>query len=225
LRGYASANAKSPLGARLVALGTFFGAREEDRATLVAWKNDATPLPRCEPSDRCMWECGPRAWPKPVATVGEFVERCVEPTLAGIFAVPEARSPFDDDTGGLVVYTYDNPPPSPRERKVSGTVAIGAMKIDGQIAGADRVVAGRLRALARTCYTQGLERDEKLAGSIVLWIDVAPDGDVTSTKIAENEGLPPQVTQCIATAARRLRFEKSANGASVKVPLEFEPAR
>ncbi|HZU84960.1 MAG TPA: hypothetical protein VE987_18645, partial [Polyangiaceae bacterium] len=77
----------SDLGAKLTAAGSYYLARKAEAGPVVALDDDKTPVPKCEPADQCGWQCDV---PKPgsqeketknIATVGEFVKWCIEPSL------------------------------------------------------------------------------------------------------------------------------------------------
>ena len=105
---------------RIAALGAYFGASTEHRATLARFERDVAPLPRCEtraPSASggsetvratCTWACDParRATDDtpsavPVRTIGDLVRSCVEPTL-GRPGAPLPVSPFDESFRGAL---------------------------------------------------------------------------------------------------------------------------
>jgi hypothetical protein len=78
----------SDLGAKLTALGSYYTAKKSEAAPIRALEDDKTALPKCDPSDNCGWSCDVPKAPgsqeketKTVATVGEFVKWCVEPSL------------------------------------------------------------------------------------------------------------------------------------------------
>jgi hypothetical protein len=78
------------MGAKLTAAGSFYMAKKSEASPLVPLEEDKTPLPKCDPGDQCGWQCdvsktpgSPEKETKNVATVGEFVKWCVEPSLQG----------------------------------------------------------------------------------------------------------------------------------------------
>ena len=75
------------LGAKLTAIGSYYGGKKSDMTALKALEEDKAPVPKCEEKDGCGWSCDvPKApgsqdkEPKAVATVGEFIRYCVEPS-------------------------------------------------------------------------------------------------------------------------------------------------
>jgi|HubBroStandDraft_1064217.scaffolds.fasta_scaffold02621_2 hypothetical protein len=78
----------SDLGAKLTAAGSYYGGKKSEGAELKGVADDKTPLPKCDPADQCGWQCDVPKSPgateketKTVATVGEFVRWCIEPSL------------------------------------------------------------------------------------------------------------------------------------------------
>jgi hypothetical protein len=75
------------LGAKLTALGAFYGGSRADVGKVLALQADTSPVPKCDPTDECGWTCDV---PKPgssdtdskvIATVGDFAKYCVAPSM------------------------------------------------------------------------------------------------------------------------------------------------
>jgi hypothetical protein len=76
------------MGAKLTAAGSYYGAKRAEATALKSLSDDKTPVSKCEPADQCGWQCDVPKSPgsaeketKTVATVGEFVRWCIEPSL------------------------------------------------------------------------------------------------------------------------------------------------
>jgi len=76
------------LGAKLTAIGLYYGGKKADQGVLQPLEGDKTPLPKCAPEDECGWQCdvpkasNPKEFePKVITTVGEFVKSCVIPSM------------------------------------------------------------------------------------------------------------------------------------------------
>jgi hypothetical protein len=69
------------LGAKLTAIGSYYGGKRSDAAGLSSLESDKTPVPKCAPEDQCGWSCDVNKETKAITTVGEFVKWCVEPSL------------------------------------------------------------------------------------------------------------------------------------------------
>lgn len=79
------------LGAKLTALGYFWEGKKADRSVVTPLEGDATPLPKCEKEDECLWSCdipkgglgsgSKETEPKELKTVGEFVRFCLVPSM------------------------------------------------------------------------------------------------------------------------------------------------
>ncbi len=75
-------------GAKITAAGSFYTAKKADAAVLAGLVDDRTPVSKCEAADQCGWQCDVPKAPgsqekdtKTVATVGDFVRWCIEPSL------------------------------------------------------------------------------------------------------------------------------------------------
>jgi hypothetical protein len=85
LNTYLSSKSEGP---RLVAIGQYFGGKKADAAPIMGLQDDTMPLPKCDDSDKCDWQCVvPKApgsketMSKKLATVGDYVKDCVIPSL------------------------------------------------------------------------------------------------------------------------------------------------
>lgn len=87
LKSYFTSNM---LGARLAAIGSYYGSKKSVAGPLTALEEDKETLPHCSPADECGWQCEIAKAPnsqerelKSVTTVGEFIRWCIEPSLQG----------------------------------------------------------------------------------------------------------------------------------------------
>jgi hypothetical protein len=78
------------LGAKLVALGFFYGGKKADQRIVQEHEGDNQPVPKCEKDDECGWQCdvakapgSPDKETKEVHTVGEFAKLCILPSMEG----------------------------------------------------------------------------------------------------------------------------------------------
>jgi hypothetical protein len=78
----------SSMGAKLTAAGSYYGAKKSEAGPVKLLAEDKTPVSKCDPADQCGWTCDVPKSPgsaeketKTVATVGEFVRWCIEPSL------------------------------------------------------------------------------------------------------------------------------------------------
>jgi hypothetical protein len=78
LNGYLDSSAVGP---KLTAAGSYYQAKKADAGPLRALESDKTAIAKCDPSDKCGWECVVNKETKTPATVGEFVQWCIEPQL------------------------------------------------------------------------------------------------------------------------------------------------
>jgi hypothetical protein len=65
------------LGAKLTAIGSYYGGKKSDAAALTPLESDAQAVPRCDPLDNCEWTCDAHE----IKKVGDFVKWCIEPSL------------------------------------------------------------------------------------------------------------------------------------------------
>jgi TonB family protein len=90
------------------------------------------------------------------------------------------------------------------------------------VSGAESVVQA-IRPRLRACYEQGLAKNESLAGSMVIGLEIAPDGRVYRGRIKEGRMASPIVQRCVLDELRKARFEPPAGGSSaMEIPVRFE---
>jgi TonB family protein len=88
--------------------------------------------------------------------------------------------------------------------------------------GAEAVVDA-IKPKLKACYTQGLEKNESLAGSVVLRLELAPTGSVYHARIKEGRMASPLVQKCLLDEMRQARFEPPPGGQSrIDLPIRFE---
>jgi hypothetical protein len=110
------------------------------------------------------------------------------------------------------------------ERKIVpvGDVQYGGSSMSVPVSNAEAVIRSQIHPGAKRCYQKGLESDPTQAGRIVIMIKVGPSGEVDSASVASNSGLSPSVAGCIASVARRAKFDApGANGSTISVPFNF----
>jgi hypothetical protein len=80
-------NAKE-FGPKITALGFFYDGKKADVSVVQSHEDDKMPVPKCDKEDECGWTCVVPKAPgsqeteqKTIATVGEFVKFCVEPSM------------------------------------------------------------------------------------------------------------------------------------------------
>src|SRR5262249_13388877 len=88
------------------------------------------------------------------------------------------------------------------------------------VSDADRVVAG-LRPRFRRCYENGLTSNPSMSGKTVLAARVQPNGEVASVDVAENLGLSPEVTSCMARVLQNAQFKGNGSFSTVRVPVSM----
>jgi hypothetical protein len=103
-----------------------------------------------------------------------------------------------------------------------GNVDMGSSSMSVPVNNAEAVIRSQIFPGAKRCYQRGLEQDPTQAGKLVLLIKVAPSGEVDSASPQSNTGLSASVASCIASVARRAKFDPpGANGSSISVPFNF----
>jgi hypothetical protein len=75
-------------GAKLTAAGSFYTAKKAEAGPLSALAEDKGSVSKCDPADQCGWQCDVPKAPgsqerdtKTVATIGDFVRWCIDPSL------------------------------------------------------------------------------------------------------------------------------------------------
>jgi hypothetical protein len=94
--------------------------------------------------------------------------------------------------------------------------------LSAPLANAEAVIRKQIHPGARRCYQKGLDSDPSQSGKLVVTIRVAPSGEVDSATVSNHPGLSAGVADCIATVARRAKFDPTGpGGATVVVPFGF----
>ncbi len=106
-------------------------------------------------------------------------------------------------------------------------VPIGDVQYTGSamsvpVANAEAVIRSQIHPGAKKCYQRGLESDPTQAGKLVILIKVAPSGEVDTATVQSNSGLSASVASCIASVARRAKFDAPGpSGSQISVPFNF----
>jgi hypothetical protein len=102
-----------------------------------------------------------------------------------------------------------------------GVAQVGSVTfIRGTVPDADRVLAGN-RPRFRSCYQTGLNSDPTMAGSVLIEVTVAKNGDVVGATVVNNTGLSPATAACAASVIRRSTFSAPGSDVKLRVPLTF----
>jgi len=103
-----------------------------------------------------------------------------------------------------------------------GDVQYGGSSQTVPVSNAEAVIRSQIHPGAKRCYQKGLENDPTQSGRIVIMIKVSPSGEVDSASVGSNSGLSPGVAACIASVARRAKFDApGASGSTISVPFNF----
>lgn len=109
-------------------------------------------------------------------------------------------------------------------------VAVATLSSPAQ-AGEGKLDKGEIRKVVRAhigeirdCYHEGLERDPKLAGRLVVGFEIADGGAVERSEISESTLADAEVGACIAGAVKTWKFPAPQGGAvAVEYPFELQP--
>ncbi len=85
-----------------------------------------------------------------------------------------------------------------------------------------RIVRAHINEV-RYCYNQGLARDPRAEGRVVVDFEIRLTGDVETSKITESTMTDPQVPECIAKAVRRWKFPRPKKLVQVSYPFVLMP--
>jgi hypothetical protein len=103
-----------------------------------------------------------------------------------------------------------------------GDVQYGGSSASAQVNNMEAVIRSQIFPGAKRCYQKGLESDPTQGGRLVISIRVSPSGEVDSASPASNSGLSGGVASCIASVARRAKFDApGGSGATINVPFNF----
>ena len=110
-------------------------------------------------------------------------------------------------------------------KRVRGDVTAGTPQVEGGRSLKElRRAIKRRRTILRYCYRRQLRRDPTLSGDVVLTLEIAPRGSVTTASIKSSTLNSPQVERCLMGHLKRLKFPKARSESSTTVhyPLTFK---
>lgn len=93
----------------------------------------------------------------------------------------------------------------PTEMRLTTESAVGIMKPD-----------------FRLCYEEGVKKNPKLEGSVVVEVKIDPKGRVTDSTVLETNGLTPEVAQCIEKRVDSGVFPTSEKESTLRIPVSFK---
>jgi hypothetical protein len=103
-----------------------------------------------------------------------------------------------------------------------GNVSVGTSSQSVPISNAEAVIRSQIAPGAKACYQRGLAQDPTQQGKVVIFIKVGPSGEVETASPSSNTGLSATVASCIASVARRARFDPPGpTGSQLSVPFNF----
>jgi hypothetical protein len=87
------------------------------------------------------------------------------------------------------------------------------------VPGAERTIAS-LRPAFRRCYEQGMAQNGPMSGRLLVRVKIRSTGEVERTSIVRNDGLTPDVAQCVARKIEVAQFDPpKSDAASLDVPV------
>jgi hypothetical protein len=90
------------------------------------------------------------------------------------------------------------------------------------VSNASSVIAS-LRQTFRRCYQRGLDGNPRMQGGVLVYVKVAPDGNVESTTACKTDNISNAVAQCLRTALAEAKFEPpGGTGSTLTVPITFK---
>lgn len=133
---------------------------------------------------------------------------------------------------------FDEPPPAPPAPPPSESAAVveAAPKqarsgptgcggsCQGEATSALRAQLGAKAGQVRGCYERALRNNPQLQGRLRVSVRVAPNGQVCSARVAQNELGDAGVATCVLQIFRASSFAPPQGGCvDAEVPLKFEP--
>jgi hypothetical protein len=142
------------------------------------------------------------ATPLPVAPRDEAVS-----PAAGDEAVALAPRAQEESVG---------PPPAPPAEEEDAR--------DGNGEAIARAIASAKRAAVRECFERELKQTPKLAGTVVVELDLAPPSTVREVRVSDDLERP-SFTRCVVQTMQDVRFSALDEEVSVRVPYALTPGR
>jgi hypothetical protein len=103
-----------------------------------------------------------------------------------------------------------------------GDVQVGGSSASVPISNAEAVIRGQIAPAARQCFNRGLQEDPTQSGKVIVTIRVGPSGEVESASPSVQGNISPKVASCIASAARRAKFDSpGAGGSTISAPFSL----
>ena len=92
-----------------------------------------------------------------------------------------------------------------------------------ELSAVNKVIGRRMGAI-KGCYERALRRDPNLKGKLVIRFTISGSGRVTTARAVEN-GLTPDVGNCVVSAFKRFRFPQPDGGSlTMESPFMFLPS-
>lgn len=100
----------------------------------------------------------------------------------------------------------------------------------GSIASASPLAKEEIRQTIRKqrdalngCYRQGLERNARLHGKVVISFTIKQRGFVSDASVVKTTLNDPQVEACIVKQIKQLRFARHSSDMTIHYPFRFQP--
>ncbi len=89
---------------------------------------------------------------------------------------------------------------------------------------AGAVIRGQVNPAAKICYANDPDSKAKRHGRLLVYVQLAPSGDIDSVTIPVNIDVSPSVVECITSAVRAAKFAApGAGGTTVRAAFTFPP--
>lgn len=95
---------------------------------------------------------------------------------------------------------------------------------DGNGEAIARAIASAKRAAVRECFERELKQTPKLAGTVVVELDLAPPNSVREVRVSDDLERP-SFTRCVVQTMQDVRFSSLDEEVSVRVPYALTPGR
>jgi hypothetical protein len=128
-------------------------------------------------------------------------------------AVPPAESPAAPEVD---IAAPDEPPAEPLPERAAPVAWEGSGE---SIA---RAIADAKRAAVRKCFEHELKQQPKLAGTVVVELELAAPDRVEALRVSDDLNRP-EFTHCVTSAMQGLRFAALDEDISVRVPYTLRP--
>lgn len=145
-----------------------------------------------------------------------------EPAAAPVVPAPEPDAPLVAAAPVVPAPEPDAEPLAPEVPPAEPPAEPAAW--DGNGESIARAIADAKRAAVRACFERELKQQPKLAGTVVVELDLAAPNRIEALRVSDDLNRP-EFTRCVTNAMQGVRFAALDEDISVRVPYVLSPVK